>query len=317
MDSTSQIFVTMGDPHGVGPEVLLKLLYSLNHSQLNRIQIVGDPEYLGKLSHELRLGDLPPIRFSVPGKFSYPPKWGAVSSRAGDFAISCLETALQQMEKSRSKFLITAPIHKEAAQMAGFDFPGQTEYIASRFPSHTPAMAFLSKPLKVVLCTVHIRLKDVADKLSIEGIERCGTLLIKTMQQLGIKSPRIAVAGLNPHASESGQFGMEEEEIVKPAVQRLKHDTTQYVAGPFSPDTIFQSASQGEFDGVVALYHDQALIPLKLLAFNSATNVTLGLPIIRTSPCHGTGFDIAGSASADPGSMLSAFHWGISLENSS
>ncbi len=314
MNPNSHIFVTMGDPHGVGPEVLVRLLSSLDSEQLARIRVVGDPDYLEKLSRELSLGGLPPVHFSVPGSFSYPPRWGVVSRSAGRFAVACLEMAIQEMKDNGAELLVTAPIHKEAARMAGFAFSGQTEYIASRFPGHDPAMAFLSDPLKVVLVTVHLPLRDVADKLSAGEIERCGGLLLETLRKLGVKNPRIAVAGLNPHASESGQFGDEEEVVIEPAVRRLCRGVkNQFFAGPFSPDTIFHRVAQGEFDGIVSLYHDQALIPLKLLAFHSAANVTLGLPVVRTSPCHGTAFDIAGRGCADPGSMMSAFQWGIRL----
>ncbi len=314
MDSDGPIIVTMGDPHGVGPEVLLRTLSSLDSASLARVRVVGDPDYLEKLSRELNLGSLPPIRFSVPGAFPYPPRWGVISRSAGHFAMACLEMALQEMKERAAGLLVTAPIHKEAARMAGFEFPGQTEYVASHFPGNAPAMAFLSEPLKLVLVTVHVPLRDVPDQLSCEEIERCGELLLGALRGIGVQNPRIAVAGLNPHASESGQFGTEEEAIIEPAVLRLRRGSTSACfAGPFSPDTIFQRVAEGEFDGIVALYHDQALTPLKLLAFRSAANVTLGLPVVRTSPCHGTGFDIAGQGCADPGSMESAFRWGSRL----
>lgn len=165
--------------------------------------------------------------------------------------------------------------------------------------------------------TVHIPLREVANRLTREEIERCGELLFETLRTSGLEFPRIAVAGLNPHASESGQFGIEEEKIVEPALHRLRdrHGSRAF-SGPFPPDSLFHRAAQGEFDGVVALYHDQGLIPVKLLAFHSAVNVTLGLPVVRTSPCHGTAFDIAGRGCADPRSMQEAFRWGIQLSGS-
>ena len=279
--------------------------------------MVGDPAYLARLSHDLNLGELPPLRFSAPGSFPYPPPWGVVSREAGEFAVACLEKGLEEIGRRNGGLLVTAPIHKGAARLAGFHHPGQTEFIASYFPDHSAVMGFFSGPLKIVLATVHVPLKEVPNRLTSEGIERCGKLLLATLRESGIESPRIAVAGLNPHASESGQFGMEEKEIIAPAVRRLRDQTGRGAfSGPFPPDSIFHRAAQGEFDGVVALYHDQGLIPVKLLAFHSAVNVTLGLPLVRTSPCHGTAFDIAGRGLADPRSMQEAFRWGIRLSES-
>ncbi len=315
--STQPIIVTMGDPNGVGPEVVLRALPCLSPDEQARLLVVGDPAYLAGLSRDLNLGELPPFRFVVPGSFSYPPRWGMVSREAGRFALACLRRALEELQKCDGGLLVTAPIHKEAARLAGFDHPGQTEFIASYFPDHSATMGFFSDPLKIVLVTVHIPLREVANRLTREEIERCGELLFETLRTSGLEFPRIAVAGLNPHASESGQFGIEEEKIVEPALHRLRdrHGSRAF-SGPFPPDSLFHRAAQGEFDGVVALYHDQGLIPVKLLAFHSAVNVTLGLPVVRTSPCHGTAFDIAGRGCADPRSMQEAFRWGIQLSGS-
>ena len=315
--STQPIIVTMGDPNGVGPEVVLRALPGLNPAQQARLLVVGDPDYLARLSHDLNLGELPPLQFAAPGSFSYPPRWGVVSREAGEFAVACLAKALEEIQRRNGGLLVTAPIHKEAARLAGFDHPGQTEFIASYFPGHSATMGFFSGPLKIVLVTVHVPLREVANLLTREEIERCGQLLFETLRESGIESPRIAVAGLNPHASESGQFGIEEEEIIVPALRRLQDRTgSGAFSGPFPPDSLFYRAARGEFDGVVALYHDQGLIPVKLLAFHSAVNVTLGLPVVRTSPCHGTAFDIAGRGCADPRSMQEAFRWGIRLSES-
>ena len=315
--STQPIIVTMGDPNGVGPEVVLRALPCLNPAQQARLLVVGDPGYLARLSHDLNLGELPPLRFAAPGSFPYPPRWGVVSREAGEFAVACLEKALEEIQRRNGGLLVTAPIHKEAARLAGFDHPGQTEFIASYFPGHSATMGFFSGPLKIVLVTVHVPLREVASRLTCEEIERCGQLLFETLRESGIEFPRIAVAGLNPHASESGQFGIEEEEIIEPALRRLRdRNGSRAFSGPFPPDSLFHLAARGEFDGVVALYHDQGLIPVKLLAFHSAVNVTLGLPVVRTSPCHGTAFDIAGQGCADPRSMQEAFRWGIRLSES-
>ena len=175
-------------------------------------------------------------------------------------------------------------------------------------------MAFFSEPLRVVLATVHLALRDVFSHLSGDSLVYKAGLFYETLRQLGIESPRLAVCALNPHASEEGLFGHEEAAIIRPAVRRLKKRYgSRAVSGPHPADTLFRQAAQGDYDGVVALYHDQALIPLKLLAFESAINTTLGLPLVRTSPDHGTAFDIAGQGRANCSSMVSAIRWGIRL----
>jgi 4-hydroxythreonine-4-phosphate dehydrogenase len=198
--------------------------------------------------------------------------------------------------------------------MAGFTEPGQTEFLGSFFESSDPTMAFLSEKLKVVLVTVHMALKDVFQEITPELIVARSTLFYRVLQRLGVETPRVAVCGLNPHASESGMFGSEEEDVILPAIEFLENTFgVGTFSGPFPPDTVFAKAVAGEFDGVVAQYHDQGLIPLKLIAFDSAVNTTLGLPIVRTSPDHGTAFDIAGKGVADPSSMISAVEWGLRM----
>lgn len=304
----------MGDPHGVGPEVVLRSVVRLDHLNRSRVLVVGDPDFLQQLSDDLGLGDLSDLSFSVPGKFPFPPRWGKLSAEAGGFAFSCLKTALDEVIGREAPLLVTAPIHKQAAALAGFQYPGQTEFIASYFPGCEAGMVFLSDPLKLILVTVHMSLRDALDNLSTEGVLRSGRLLHGMLRRIGYARPRLAVAGLNPHASESGRFGNEEERILEPAVKELRAlFGIDSVDGPLPPDTLFYRAVNGEFDGVVSLYHDQGLIPLKLVAFRTAVNVTAGLPIVRTSPSHGTAFDIAGQGRADSSSMDAAFRWGLQL----
>jgi 4-hydroxythreonine-4-phosphate dehydrogenase len=186
----------------------------------------------------------------------------------------------------------------------GFPFPGQTEFFAARSGTDNYAMCLTGGPLTVGLVTIHVPLRDVPRLLKKEEIVRTGKLLADFVRRRTGREPRIAVAGLNPHAGEAGLFGSEEKEIIAPAVEELARGG--HFSGPHSPDTVFHRAAQGEFDAVLCMYHDQGLIPLKLLAFDSGVNVTLGLPYPRTSPDHGTGFDIAGTGRANHTSMLAA-----------
>lgn len=306
---------SMGDPHGIGPEVILKALESFPFRRAIRPLIFGDRHYLRQLSRDLRLSSpLDAIEVISTGSYEYPPRWGTTDAAAGRFAVQCLRGAVEYCRDHQWPLLVTAPLHKKASRLAGFSSPGQTEYVASFFEGSDPAMAFFSNRLHLLLITVHIPLRQVPAALSCEQLVRKIGFFYQALQEIGVSHPRLALCGLNPHASEGGLFGEEEERILGPALASL---TEQYgpntVIGPFSPDTIFQRALKKEFDGVIALYHDQGLIPLKLVAFESAVNVTLGLPIVRTSPDHGTAFDIAGRGIADAGSTMAAIEWGIRL----
>ncbi len=306
---------SMGDPHGIGSEVLLKALALGAGNLWIRPVIFGDAEFLRQLEGDLGLpGVLQGCTIIPCGRYPYPPRWGTLSAQAGSFAAQSLKKAAEHCRDHRIPLLVTAPLNKQAAHLGGGFPAGQTEFIASFFPGHRPVMAFFSDRLHVVLATVHIPMREVADQLNAPELTRRTVLFHQALQRLGKASPRIAMCGLNPHASEGGLFGDEEERIVIPSVAELNRRLGQgAVEGPFPADTLFRRAAQGEFDGVVALYHDQGLIPLKLLAFDKAVNVSLGLPIVRTSPDHGTAFDIAGCGRADPGSMLAAIQWGLRL----
>jgi 4-hydroxythreonine-4-phosphate dehydrogenase len=194
----------------------------------------------------------------------------------------------------------------------GFSFPGQTEFFADRAGVTDFAMCLTGGPLTVALATIHVPVRDVASLLQTSEIIRVGHLLASFMQQRLGRPPHIAVAGLNPHAGEGGQFGDEEERVIVPAIAELS--STGVFTGPFSPDTVFHRAAQGEFDAVLCMYHDQGLIPLKLLAFDTGVNVTLGLPFPRTSPDHGTAFDLAGTGRAKHGSMLAAIKLAAAMQ---
>jgi 4-hydroxythreonine-4-phosphate dehydrogenase len=209
--------------------------------------------------------------------------------------------------------VVTAPVSKASLQNAGFPFPGQTEFFADRFHSQNFAMCLSGATLSVGLATIHIPLARVSSELSEQGIVSSGRLLADFARRRFRRKPRIAVAGLNPHAGENGRFGDEEARIITPAIETLNRELPGVFSGPHVPDAIFRQAARGEFDAVLAMYHDQGLIPLKLLDFDTGVNVTLGLPKPRTSPDHGTAFDIAGRNIARPDSMIHAIRLACEL----
>ena len=203
--------------------------------------------------------------------------------------------------------MVTGPVSKKHLHEAGFAFPGQTEFFAARAGVEDFAMLLTGGPLTVALVTAHVPLKEVASLLTTAEIVRVGGLLARFLRRRGIASPRIAVAGVNPHAGEQGDLGDEEGRLIVPAIPLLEAANPGVsFSGPFSPDTVFWRAANGEFDAILCMYHDQGLIPLKLLGFHDGVNVTLGLPFVRTSPDHGTAYELAGTGKARPDSFLSA-----------
>ena len=230
---------------------------------------------------------------------------GVGSGYSGELALGALDAAFDLIDAGLSDVLVTAPISKQWVHESGFEFPGHTEALAEHFDSD-PLMTLVGGGLRVGLATIHMPLSDVPDLLTPELIELQIRKLHDSMRSdFFYETPKIALAGLNPHAGENGEFGDEEERILKPALAALAKDGIE-VAGPISPDTVFVRALRGEFHAVMALYHDQGLIPVKLLAMESGVNLSAGLPIVRTSPDHGTAYDIAGTGNADAGAMLAA-----------
>ena len=273
------IGITSGDPAGIGPEVIRAALAS---------------------------GDLPAdFEFEVVGEISGHVA-GLPTQESARAAVEALETAAEHLASGRWQAVVTGPVSKKALHDVGYKFPGQTEFFAARSGVEDFAMCLTGGGLTVALVTAHVPLSQVAGLLDKTEIVRVGNLLASFLRQCGHKSPRIAVAGLNPHAGEGGDLGIEEIKIIAPAVRELEKSHDALFTGPHPPDTIFHQAVAGEFDGVLCMYHDQGLIPLKLHAFDQGVNVTLGLPSIRTSPDHGTAFGIAGKGTARPDSMLSA-----------
>jgi 4-hydroxythreonine-4-phosphate dehydrogenase len=275
-----RIAITCGDPAGIGPEVAAKA--------------ASDPRVLAACE---------PVIYGPPGDAAFVP--GALSAAAGRAAYDIIVRAVGDAQRGVVQGIATAPVNKEAFRLAGLPWSGHTDLLAHLTGSSGVAMLFYSEPLRVVLATVHIALADVPRALTAASLEQTITLTARELPWFGIARPRIAVAGLNPHAGEHGLFGGEEEVAIRPAIAACRARGID-VSGPFPGDTVFVRARRGEFDVVVACYHDQGLIPVKLVAFGEAVNVTLGLPIVRTSVDHGTAFDIAGKGVADPESMITA-----------
>jgi 4-hydroxythreonine-4-phosphate dehydrogenase len=285
-----RIGITLGDPAGIGPEIVRAALAS---------------------------GRLPPdAEYSIIGP-SLNCSLGQPTPETARAALDALEKAVQLARRGEIDAVVTGPINKARMYEIGFKFPGQTEFFAARCGIKNFAMLLTGGKLTVALVTVHLPLREVASALTTAEIFRVGLLLEDFLLRRGIAAPRIAVAGLNPHAGESGALGQEESEVIAPAVQQLQSAIriphSAFFAGPFSPDTLFYHAAKGDWDGVLCMYHDQGLIPLKLHAFHEGVNVTLGLPFPRTSPDHGTAFEIAGKNIARPDSMIAAINLAVEL----
>ncbi|HUE50509.1 MAG TPA: 4-hydroxythreonine-4-phosphate dehydrogenase PdxA [Candidatus Dormibacteraeota bacterium] len=265
----------------------------------------------------LKSGRLPDsAEYKIIGK--YPDcSLGKPTVETARAAAAALEEAVTLARRGEIQAVVTGPVHKARMYAAAFKFPGQTEFFAERCGLKNFAMCLTGEKLTIALVTTHIPLRDVSGALRQSEIVRVGLLLADFLQCRSITVPRIAVAGLNPHAGESGKLGREEIEIIAPAVAELNQsritDHDSFFAGPLSPDTVFHRAAKGEFDAVLCMYHDQGLIPLKLHGFHSGVNVTLGLPFPRTSPDHGTAFEIAGKGIARPDSMIAAVTLAVEL----
>ena len=318
---TGWIGISLGDITGIGPEVALKAIANEAGQDATKYLLIGDEPRLRQLNSALGL-DLPLTKFSSyrdSGRFSIlnpiiyqvPENLPAGSSMAGSMAISWLGIGGAYCFRGELDALVTAPVNKEAIIRAGYkNFTGQTDYLSELADTHRTAMMLLGTDergrwLRVALATVHISLKSVPEKLTAEKIMLAIELAAQSCRDLGLSRARIAVAGLNPHAGEGGEFGDEEIKTIAPTVLAAQKNGFD-VVGPLSGDTVFHYALQGEFDAVVAMYHDQGLAPLKAVAFDSGVNWTLGLPFIRTSPDHGTAYNIAGKGIANPGSMIAA-----------
>jgi 4-hydroxythreonine-4-phosphate dehydrogenase len=275
-----RVAITSGDPAGIGPEIA--------HKAADDRRVLDACE---------------PVVYGPPSRPRFPP--GQLSAKAGQAAYETLCAAVKDAQAGRVAAVATAPVNKLAFAQAGLPWKGHTDLLAHLTNSSNVAMMFWSDPLKVVLATIHIPLASVPAALTRTVVDNIIDLSWRELPRFGVANPRLAVAGLNPHAGEEGVLGHEERRVLRPAIEAAQQRGVR-VEGPFPGDTVFGRAVRGDFDAVIACYHDQGLIPVKLLAFGRAVNVTLGLPIIRTSVDHGTAFDIAGKNVADPSSMIEA-----------
>jgi 4-hydroxythreonine-4-phosphate dehydrogenase len=323
-----RIGITIGDPAGIGPEIVLKAASSAEIRETCVPILIGSAAEIVRQAAALRL----PFDYQVSTDFDFAPlaeanqpticdtgsncagiQFGAVSSVAGRAAIDAIDAGARLCWLGKLDALATAPINKEALKLAGSPFPGHTEMLASICGVDECLMCFFAGDLKVFLLSIHMSLSDAIKSITRERVRSALILADRELRRFGVSRPRIAVAGLNPHAGEHGLFGTEEMQEIGPAISDCKSNHNIDASGPFPADTLFVRAARGEFDAVAACYHDQGLIAVKCMAFGEAVNVTLGLPIIRTSVDHGTAFDIAGRGIADHRSMIEAIKLAASL----
>jgi len=310
----------MGDPAGIGPEVVLKAVAEEEIQRTCLPIIVGDAQLLAHTARTLdlqsgydivRVGEPLPDQPSGPLIFHLDNINGVIepgveSGPAGKAAGEYIEAAVELCAAGSVDAIATAPINKRSLFLGGYSFPGHTEFLAHLTGSEEYAMAFVAANLRIVLISTHVPLAEAITLVKRDRIMRTINLTNRELKRWGIENPRLAVAALNPHGAEGGLFGMEETSEIAPAVADCRLSEDINVEGPYSADTVFLRASRGEFDAVIACYHDQAMIPVKCLSFGEAVNVTLGLPFIRTSVDHGTAFDIAGRGVAEHSSMVAA-----------
>lgn len=312
MSKNPRIGITMGDPNGIGPEIIVK---ALSHAEVRELctpvvfgseRVMESAKALLELSTEFELLDIYPLSMD-------DIKAGKVDRIAGEASISYIRHAAEAAIAGEIDAVVTAPISKESTHLAGSKFPGHTEMLKELTGAENAVMMFEGGRFRVVLVTIHNAISEVPGLITKERVLNIIKITHEAMTDLfKISNPKIAVCGLNPHAGESGAFGNEEIIHITPAVEeavKLGIDVT----GPLPADTLFYYANQGKWDAVVAMYHDQGLIPFKMLSFNEGVNVTIGLPIIRTSPDHGTAFDIAWQGVADPSSMIAALKVAVRL----
>lgn len=323
------IGITMGDPAGIGPEIILKALAEDSLSGTNCV-VIGSVEVLEEVlkqdlapSQEINvINKVSEANFStgvvnvidIPLEDIGSFKIGTVQAQAGDLAYRCIEVATSLALDGEISAIATAPLNKEALHLAGHNYPGHTELLAKLTDTKDYAMVLYTDTLRVIHVTTHIALLKFLETLNQTRVNTVIKIADEFMKKAGFETPRIAVAGVNPHAGENGLFGTEEIEVLNPCIETMKQEGVD-VYGPCPPDTVFLQASQGQYDIVVAMYHDQGHIPLKLMGFYDGVNITAGLPFFRTSADHGTAFDIAWSGKANPESMIKSVELAVKLSN--
>ena len=324
------IAITLGDPGGIGPEVALKALYQNRWPATVRFVLIGSRTILRRQAAQLRL-PLPPVwRLADENNFAnrivnWEPEqdlqknpmsltWrpGVTGKTQGQAAVRWIQAAVSGCMAGRFDALVTGPLCKQSLRLAGLPFPGHTEFLAALTGTRRYAMMLLGGPLRVVLVTRHLPLAKVPGAVSRTAIQEAVRLAAQSLPWLGVKQKSIGVCALNPHAGDEGMLGREEITTIRPALRALRRQGLT-VEGPVPGDVIFHQALKGRYGAVVAMYHDQGLGPLKMIAFEEGVNLTLGLPIVRTSPDHGTAFNIAGKNIAKPDSMIAAIETAIQL----
>ena len=316
--------LTLGEPAGIGPDITLAAFARRTELDLPPFYVLGDPQYLSRRAKRLGLDVL--VETASPGNaaaifaralpvvslgIATTAEPGKPDSTSAPAAIASIDRATADVIAGLASAVVTNPVAKSVLYKAGFTDPGHTEYLARLSFQHTgnpawPVMMLWSPEVAVVPVTIHVPFKQVPERLTRDLIVETGRVVARDLTaRFGIARPRLAVAGLNPHAGEDGTLGKEDSLVVRPAVERLVADGID-ARGPLSADTMFHEAARKTYDAALCMYHDQALIPIKTLAFDHGVNVTLGLPFVRTSPDHGTAFDIAGSGKADPSSLVAA-----------
>jgi 4-hydroxythreonine-4-phosphate dehydrogenase len=303
VNSVTTLGITIGDPAGIGPEITVATLGTLSPMQLGRCIVYGDRAPLERAAHVLGVA-LPGVEVRGDGAGDHAIA-GSPDEHSGAAQVGYLEAAVAAAKRGEHSALVTAPISKTWARRGGFQFLGHTEMLANRLGARDVAMFFVGPKLKIALATVHRPLVEVVLELTTERVRTVTELLAAALaRDFGLSAPRIGVVGLNPHAGEDGLLGDEDADIIAPA---LAHPIGGAIlSGPLVPDAAFRDHLHGRYDALVAMYHDQGLIPVKLIDFEESVNVTLGLPIIRTSPDHGTAYDIAGKGIARAVSMQRA-----------
>lgn len=315
----------MGDPNGIGPEIILK---SLSQTEVEGVTpiIFGQPEIFEKIISGLTVDQplytINSVKDTVPGAINIincvdlplsELNIGSITATGGLASMKAVEAGIDACIAGDTNALVTAPISKEAITLAGYTVPGHTEFLAEKTSTEQVLMMLVSGNFRVALATIHIPVKDIIKNLTADLISTRLTLLHTSLStDFGLSSPKIAVLGLNPHGGDGGIIGREEIDLIQPLLRQLSNDGLN-VEGPFAADGFFGKSMQNQFDAIFAMYHDQGLIPFKALTFGKGVNVTAGLPIIRTSPDHGTAFDIAGKDSADAGSFTAAYNLAAQL----
>ncbi len=305
MSKKPRIAVTMGDPNGIGPEVCVKAFYDGFFEEICDVVFIGSESVFVKANEEFGknsfLSIIDPTDFTLE---NLQP--GVISADAGRASVLCIEKAVDMALADDVDAIVTGPINKKSTHVAGSQYPGHTEMIMDLTGAEKVVMLFEGTRFRVVPVTIHVPLREVPDLITEENVY--STVLISARElrrRFSIEDPKIVVCGLNPHAGESGAFGTEEQEFIIPALERVRAEGIS-VEGPLPADTLFYDALRGKWDLVVSMYHDQGFAPFKMLSFDTGVNVTLGLPILRTSPDHGTAFDIAWKGAARPESMIQA-----------